>query len=343
MAAGRLIRTLLALVVLLAVVAGCTTRSRGTTGAYGFWQVDPADTDAAIYPETTGKHRAYEPTTSVGRLAVMFHGTGSNPDAHLEVASTMRTAGLHVINLNYEAATGTLNACPDSQQGPNPDCHRELRSETTFGADVVDPDGQSFNNSVVGINQANSVMNRLLKLVEFLKVLSPSGGWEQFQAGGGGTCTDMNATYGACNLDWSKVVLLGHSQGAGVALYMAKFFPVSNVGLFSGTYDAWNNFDGTYTEAGWTTDAFATPTSKIGYFMHLNDIGAGRIRAVADAVGIQGPEEDLLVDPHTTNRITTSYTSECPFDSVPSHNSTSVDLCTPAYTPPIAWRHLAGI
>jgi hypothetical protein len=192
------------------------------------------------------------------------------------------------------------------------------------------------------VSKANSVLNRILKLVDFMALAYPDSGFDQFQQKTGGTCDVMNTTYGTCDLDWSKVAMLGHSQGSGVALYMAKFLSMRAVGLFSGTYDAFVE-GGVATAAQWTDEGdFDTPPGSIRTLMHTNDYGANRIRAVAEAVGIPGPEVSATVTPFLTNRLVTSLASQCPWDGAPSHNSTSVTACVPGYAYQDAWRYMAG-
>jgi hypothetical protein len=43
-----------------------------------------------------------------------------------------------------------------------------------------------------------------------------------------------------------------------------------------------------------------------------------------------------------SHRLLTSLASTCPLLSVPSHNSTAVDACTPDGAYVAAWRYLAG-
>ena len=338
----RIVGVVAALVI---TAASCTqSPSGGSGGSGGSWTVDPSAADPATQSDpSTGINRLYAPTgTPRNALAIVLHGTSSVPSAHDAVASSLRADGYHVILLRYSASLGTLYACPDTAATTYPECHRDFRHETTFGAGVADPDGQARNHATANVSSANSVVNRILKLVDFMALAYPSSGFGQFQQKTGGTCNAMNNTYGACELDWSKVALLGHSQGAGVALYMAKFYSMRAVGLFSGSYDAFVD-NGVATAAHWTDEGdFDTPPGSIRTLMHTNDYGADRIRAVADAVGVPGPEVSATVTPFLTNRLVTSLTSQCPWDGAPSHNSTSVSACVPGGAYYDAWRFMAG-
>jgi hypothetical protein len=333
----------LAMAAAVMLVAVSCTRPSGSSGGGGAWSVDPVDADPASTADPLKPSRAYTPqTTPRGALAVVLHGTTATPAAHLEMADALRYDGYHVILLRYSAQVGTTSACPDSVATTDPDCHRSFRNEVTFGAGVPNPSGSAYDHPTANVSAANSVMNRLLKLVEYMKVVSPAGGWDQFQLATGGTCDTVNANYGACELDWSKVAALGHSQGAGVALMMGKHLALRAVGMTSGSYDAFFN-GATATAAPWTSEGgFAVPAGKIRTLMHSADYGAARIRAVADALGVPGPEVSARNTPFPTNRLLTSEASACPLDGAPGHNSTAVDLCTPGYGYTEAWRFLAG-
>lgn len=330
--------------VVLTAAACAQPSSGGSGGGGGGWTVDPSAADPATQSDPgLGVNKVYSPTTtSRNALAIVMHGTSSVPAAHDSVASALRSDGYHVILLRYSATLGTQGACPDTAVLTDPDCHRVFRHETTFGAGVADPDGIARDHVTANVSSANSVINRVLKLVDYMATTFPTSGFEQFQQKTGGTCDVMNTTYGACELDWSKVAAMGHSQGAGVALYMAKFYSLRASALFSGTYDAWLD-SGAATAAPWTGEAdFDTPAGSIRTLMHTNDYGAARVRAVADAVGVPVPEVSATVTPFTSNRLVTSLTPQCPWDGAPGHNSTSVDGCVPGGSYYDAWRFMAG-
>ena len=90
--------------------------------------------------------------------------------------------------------------------------------------------------------------------------------------------------------------------------------------------------------------ARAPPRSLLGACRDPNDPNAARIRAVAQLVGIPGPEADVSTGPSFggSRQLVTGIPSACPIgDSAPSHNSTAVDLCVPDYAYDAAWRYLA--
>ncbi|MFZ4519349.1 MAG: BPSS1187 family protein [Microthrixaceae bacterium] len=344
-------RSLALVVAVVAVAAACTPpASGGGTGGGPVtnWAFNPKATDPAIANDAVFTHLAWAPTgTARGRLAVLFHGTGANPQALTELAGALRADGYHVIALRYSAALGTTGACPDSNAATDPDCHRTFRAETVFGENVEDPDGVARNHPLVSINASNSVLNRLEKAVEYLRGIAPTAGWEQFQQrDAGGACVVPDTTYGTCALRADRLVLVGHSQGAGVALYLSKFLAVDRVAMLSGSYDGYNLGGGTYSAAPWLTDGPpATTADRVGTLLHTSDFGLGLFRTVENAIGVTGPEVSVTANspPYGgSRRLITSTASTCPFDGTPAHQSTAVDLCTPDGLYAAAWRYLAG-
>lgn len=340
--------TLILPVVAAIVLVSCAPPpGSGVAGPAVQWSVNPKATDPAIADDPSAPHVAYAPTTTArGRLVVFLHGTGSSPQAYTEVAKALQADGYHVIALRYRATVGTQAACPDSAASSDPDCHRAFRSEVVYGQGVADPDGGAYDHPAVTVSAANSVTNRLLKLVEYLRTLAPLSGWEQFQQRTGGDCDLEDPTYGACDLRWDHVAAMGHSQGAGVALYLAKHHPLDRVGMLSGTYEAFHLGGGSYQPAEWIAEGgLDVPAARIGALVHTADYGIGYFRAVQDTLGVAGPETSVTSSspPYGgSGRLVTSASSTCPWESVPSHLSTAVDACTPNGLYDAAWRHLAG-
>jgi hypothetical protein len=345
-------RTSLALVVAVLgalLLAACAPPTGGGTGGgvATSWAVNPRTTDPAIGDDPFFTHIALAPTVAPrNELVVLFHGTSSSPQAYTEIAGGLRGDGYHVISLRYAGAYSTLSACPDSAAATDPDCHRTFRSETVYGEDVTDPDGGSYDHPLVVIDAANSVMNRLLKVVEYLRVIAPTAGWDQFQVRTGATCDVVDPTYGACDLRWDRVVTMGHSQGAGVALYLAKHHGLDRVGMLSGSYDAFSLGGGSYAVAPWISEGgLDVPASRISVFNHTSDFGIGVFRAVEDSLGLAGPEVQVTsaAPPYSgSHRLITTALSTCPWESTPNHLSTAVDACSPDGLYLAAWRHLAG-
>jgi hypothetical protein len=348
------VRLLAAACVSLAVVAtGCTTTAPQNalfpTGAH---LVDPCTTQAAILcsDNVLYDHIAAPPSPTVTprhKLAIILNGTGSQPVAHNKLNNVLVADGFHVIALRYMSAFGSAGSCPVAFAGIDPDCHRRMRGEVTFGAGVPDPQGNAYDLvGSVDVNLANSTENRILQLVRYMVATFPAEGWEQYQRSTGGVCSSMNATYGACNVDWSKIVLVGHSLGAGQALYLSKFHLVNRLVMLSGPFDEY--LTPALTLAPWITGGgFATPAASMYGFTHLLEPNYPNQSAAWTALGVLGPQVtvDGNVVPYAfSHQLTTNAMAGCTFEDA-YHNSTAQDLCTPGPTYPpdfaTAWKYLA--
>ncbi len=318
----------------------------GGEGGFGYAEIPPNSTDPSISGDPLYPNFAIPAAgTPRNRLVVLFNGTGAGPSALAGMGNKLAADGYHVIGLRYASGVGTQSACPDSAVSTWADCHREFRSEVVFGSGVGDPDGYAADHPSVSVTPSNSVVNRLIKLVDHLVERFPLDDWTQFQDRSGGDCIE-SPQYGGCELDWTKVVAMGHSQGAGVALYLGKQFPLARVAMLSGAYDAFYLGSSAYSVAPWVTEGdFATPTSSIATFSHLNDYGLGIQRAVADALGLAGPEQNVITTARPyggTNRIVTTAQPSCLLDNNGPHNATATDGCSPPGAHSNAWRYLAG-
>lgn len=329
-------------------------RSAASTG-YRLVRVDPCQTDAEIDCDKTvsGKdvpHDVYVPSRPISQrhLAVLLHGTGARPAIYAPVAVSLATAGWYVISLRYVATTNTADACAIGSYRTDPECFRRFRSETAFGEGVPDPTGHAYDYSPGHIPKVDSVMSRLLRLVTYLNA-HPSiagNGWHQFLALHHGRCRSYNATYEACNLNWSRIAVGGHSQGAGIALYLSKFFKMARVVMLSGPEDAYP-LPGRTVVSRWIAEGhFATPVARMYGFTHTADPYYRRQVAAWAALHLPGPFRTYAPDRSLTgsHRIVTSVAPACPQlgAALAAHSATSVVGCVdlPGYER--VWAHLFG-
>jgi hypothetical protein len=334
------------------VASGCTTSVQSNapwpTGSH---LTDPCTTGAGILCANNilNDNISAPPKPTVtphNKLAVIFNGNGAQPAAHNKLANVLVADGFHVIALRYMSAWGTAASCPDAAALTDPDCHRTFHGEVTFGAGVPDPAGHALSMAgLVDVNLQNSTENRLLQLVKYLVANFASEGWEQYQQSTGGVCTSFNTTYNACNLNWSKVDLIGHSLGSGQALYLSKFHAVDRVVMISGPFDEY--LTPTLTIAPWITEGgFATPSAKMYGFTHLREPNLLNQSAAWAALGLPGAQTSIdgNTPPYSnSHQLTTDATPGCTI-SQSFHNSTAQDLCTPGVYPTFAgaWQYLAA-
>ncbi len=138
------------------------------------------------------------------------HGNPSGPKAFLEAAAD---AGYRVISLAYNNDISVAVYCPKK---PSPACSETFRRMRLYG-------GRRFGDATVDNTPAESIVNRLVKLVQYLDREHPDGGWGSYLENG--------------RPNWERIVVGGQSQGAGMAAFIAKEYLVARVILFSSPWD----------------------------------------------------------------------------------------------------------
>jgi hypothetical protein len=249
-----------------AMAAACTFVVLGCVNLHAqvkVQRVAPEQTDAAI--ETVhGPHLAvYDPqVASNHRLFVFLVGTGAKAESSLTIDSAFAGWGYRVISLDYEN-TVLAASCVHSTDIA---CFDDYREAIVTGAPV---------SAKISVNRANSILNRLQKLLVYLVQHDPEGAWGEFVVDG--------------QPDWSRIVIAGHSQGSGHAAYIGKMFRVDRVLMFSGPQDYLDGFD---KPAPWQARAGATPPSRYFAFLNENDPFNvhHQIANCAALMGLKNPE-----------------------------------------------------
>src|SRR5437773_5357563 len=130
--------------------------------------VAPATTDPAI-DRALDNHYVWLDTTarSNHKLFVFLPGTGQNPSSFQLVQQEAARLGYHVIGLMYPTGGGLAKACPTT---PDPSaCYENARLEIIDGIDRV---------AFMDVNVANSIDNRLTKLLKYPTLYYPDAGWD---------------------------------------------------------------------------------------------------------------------------------------------------------------------
>lgn len=210
--------------------------------------IAPQTTDANI---TTNLNNHYvsinRAVASKNQLFVFFPGTGGVAFNYLEVNNTAADLGFHAVNLTYpnNEAVNDLCGAPNT----NLDCYGNVRLETKDGTDRT---------SLVSVSRPNSIENRLIKLLIYLRNQAPNDNWGQFL---------INDS----TVNWSKIIVSGHSQGGGHAGIIGRFHAVVRVVMFAAM-----DFNGpTNSPANWISVPASTPNAstpdKFWAFSHTRD------------------------------------------------------------------------
>ncbi|MBA3836738.1 MAG: hypothetical protein C0499_03650 [Zymomonas sp.] len=204
----------------------------------------PAATDAAININLS-PHVVINPNPAVtarGRLFVMLPGTLAVARTYRLILRTGAARGYHTLGLTYpndEAIEGLCGASPD------PDCAGRARTEVITGENT---------STLVNVNPANSITNRLIALLQFLDRTFPAEGWGQYLANG--------------QPRWDLITVAGHSQGAGHAGFLAKRVVLNRAVMFSGPGDTG---PAPNSSALWVSLPNITPVDRQYGFTHSQD------------------------------------------------------------------------
>ncbi len=267
----------------------------GHTATARLWQLAHTQSQI-IQPSTTGtginlelsngaKHYVAYPDAPKPLLVVFLGGTGSVPSSYTDLTDRAAGLGFGAIDLRY------LNSVAAGSCTTDDNCYRQLRGEVLFGQGVRYGIGSPYDSLLIYVNQANSVVNRLVNLLDCLAYPSspsrpqcansqPSAYWTQFLV------SDSSSPYTTSNYphgvvpNWSKIILAGHSQGGGNAAYAAVFLAdvLHRDVMFSAPDDSYSGSDHncsgapiTTQSASWIRVTSTTPMSGLWGVSNFNE------------------------------------------------------------------------
>jgi hypothetical protein len=110
------------------------------------------------------------------------------------------------------------------------------------------------------VSRANSIENRLLRLLAYMQAIDPGRNWSQFVLNGA--------------IDWSKVSVAGHSQVVGTRSHRAAPRRAARLGVRLGGDVI------VQQPVTWVTEPFTTPADRIYGFSSVNDEAVSAVGAV---------------------------------------------------------------
>lgn len=208
--------------------------------------LDPQATDPAIDIALEPHYVCHDAAVpSRGQLLVFFPGTGAIPAQYTYFVGEAAAQGMHAIGLRYpNALSVNLQICP---QQSDADCNELVRQEVITGQDRY---------PAVEVNAANSITNRLVQAIRYMDTQDPSAGWGQYLDGD--------------TPRWDLIAVAGHSQGAGMAAYIAHEQVVGRAILFAWT-DVWRG-----QVAPWILEPNATSGEVMFAYEHVDDRERGQ-------------------------------------------------------------------
>jgi len=182
-------------------------------------------------------------------LLVFLTGTSGAPPGPLAFLHAAADAGYRVISLDYNDEPAVAVFCPRRPAA----CSSNFRRMRIYG------DGTSVDPSIDNTS-AESIVNRLAKLLAYLDKQEPQEGWGAYLDGG--------------RLNWGRIALAGQSQGAGMTAYVAKEHVIARAILFSSPWDFVVS-GGTRSLAPWIATPSKTPAERWfgGYHARENEAG----------------------------------------------------------------------
>lgn len=217
-------------------------------------KIVPRDTDPAIGTEFNQPNTAYvdrgivvdqDPKLPADRheLLVFLPGTSGNGDRGGEgLCDLAARLGYHAVSLTYPTAMAAAQVCAND---PDPAAFELFRSALIEG-------GRSPH---ITVSRADSIEQRLIRLLQRLQQLRPREAWGQFLRADG-------------TLRWESIAWSGHSQGGGHAALIALRHRVARVICTGAPKDYSRAMD---APAAWYTHASATPKSRFFTFNHVGD------------------------------------------------------------------------
>lgn len=257
--------------------------------------VRPADADPAVTHYLRDNIAAFrrDRVTAASPLVVWLPGTGSAPDHAKMLFGTIADQGYRVLGLMYDDMPATGQVC---QHDPDPSCAGRFRAKRVFGeattTDIDDP-------------APETVVARLVAALRYLDAHYPGEGWGSYLDAEGAPV-------------WSRLVVSGHSQGAGIAAFIAKRYDVARVALFSSPWDYYHaSVDGQDTRvlSLWLEQPSATPPDRWFGLFHASEPQARNILRAYQALRVPPSHIRVLkLDPRKDGS---------------AHGSVSSDFTTP--------------
>jgi hypothetical protein len=276
----------------------------------------PSQTDSNI-THYNNYHFIYLNTNVPARtpLFVFLPGTGGAPAGYQDVLKTAANLGFRTIGLMYDNPVTINSLCGDATDA---NAYAEARLAVINGG--TNTFSSNITTTSISIATADSITNRLMKLLLYLAANNPSQNWTQY----------LSASAG---LNWPQIIIAGHSQGAGHAGIIGKTQPVARSLMFADT-DWWTpNGQLPGQPADWISGPSVTAAEYLFGFVHIQDpliLYPEEIATWKD-YGLTQFGGPLLVEDHSAPYLGShEFTTDLPpQDGTNYHGATVADSATP--------------
>ena len=165
-------------------------------------------------------------------LVLFMAGTNGKP-REMPFFPALLQAGHRVISIAYNTGEAIQQVCPAN---PDTECAAKTRQKRLYGTNTI---------AVIDDEPQDAIVLRLIWLLKYLDREYPAEKWGRYLTGEG--------------VNWSRVIVSGQSQGAGMAAYLAQDHVVARAVLFS---SPWDSYGRPPTLAPWLSRPSATPLSR---------------------------------------------------------------------------------
>jgi hypothetical protein len=288
-----------------AVLAGPTVAWCHDTNFVLPWQTD-AEIDEWLEPHVVKIDRD---VPAKDLLFVHLPGSYDVPTNSMLILGHAADLGYPAIGLRYPNGWTMSSICRWSRA---PECFEDVRLEIVTGSDAT-PE--------LDIDRANSITNRLLTLIEYLEDRFPEDDWARFLDRDG-------------EIDWAKVIVSGHSQGAGHAAMIGHLYGVARVAMFAGATDYSAYFR---RPAPWVAEPGETPADRFFGFGHTADalVPANHLVELWTELGLAASGRTVNVDleppPYGESHMLLTSAEPDGSGAFLNHSSVVVDEFTPKY------------
>jgi dienelactone hydrolase len=213
----------------------------------------------------------YEADRADAPLLVWLPGTGGLPaSGPRRFFETALQQGYRVLALSYLNTPAVSQVCVGATLRAQPACAGRLRQQRVWG----EPQTQ-----LVDDRPADAIVPRLTRLLQHLVRSDPAGDWARY--------LDGDAPR------WSRLVLVGQSQGGGMAAYIAQTRPVAGVIVFSGGWDQRARGE----IADWYGRPSATPPQRWHATFHTQEPQADTLAQIYRRLGVPPENIHALSEP----------------------------------------------
>jgi hypothetical protein len=193
-----------------------------------------------------------------GPLLLFLPATGEQPSDYKNFLGTAHAVGYHVLGLDYwNRGRSVARTCES-----DPDCYTAVQRNRFDG---------SAPSRFSHVRPAGSILTRLQLALGYLTHRDPSAGWGRY----------LNHGDSDDGINWSHIVLAGHSQGGGESAYIAHRFEVQGVLMFSSPVETDHG-----VAASWMAASGATPSSRMYGLDDVHDVFFKRITGSWRVLGL---------------------------------------------------------